>query len=200
MSTPKISPRFFLPKVCPKPEPPSICISISISWSPSTSSSSSLKSIIKPPFSFEPNPSLSDSPLPADLSPVVPLFPFALRLTRAGLGLFLVRTLRPVPFPAAAPAPAPELEVELESTVSNLGPGTEEVVARSTPVLVCCTGETEFRPLEIDERVRLAGDGVRWVDTSGDSIGGRETKQRRRLWVVRYSNMDQLSAHVRLMI
>lgn len=111
----------------------------------------------------------------------------------------------PLPVPVADPELAPVAEavpkVELGSTaVSNRGAGTEEVAARSTPVLVCCTGETEFRPLEIDERVRLAGDGVRWVDTSGDSIGGRETKQRGRLWVVRYSNMDQLSAHVRLMI
>jgi hypothetical protein len=28
----------------------------------------------------------------------------------------------------------------------------------------------------MDERVRLAGDGVRWVDTSGDSIDSHENK------------------------
>lgn len=76
------------------------------------------------------------------------------------------------PVPDVAPVPRSGAEAVLESK-----PATEEEGAAGS--VRVCVGETELRPLEIDERVRLAGDGVRWVDTSGDSefwedIGGVE--------------------------
>jgi hypothetical protein len=114
------------------------------------------------------------------------------------LALFLVRTLRPVPLPVApapdvAPVPRSGAEAVLESK-----PATEEEGAAGS--VRVCVGETELRPLEMDERVRLAGDGVRWVDISGDSEGGERNRWRQELWEVSYSNMDQSSAHVKLMI
>lgn len=88
----------------------------------------------------------------------------------------------PLPVAATAPDVAPVPRSGLEAVLESK-PATEEEGAAGS-VLVC-DGETELRPLEIDERVRLAGDGVRWVDTSGDSIGGRENKQIKGLWDVR---------------